>query len=473
MAKKYTRRKFLGQASCAALGSTTLLSSLSSLLGTNKLMSTSLAAPGDYKAMVCILLAGGNDSYNMLLPYGESEYAEYAATRSDLALPRETLLPITTQTAHGKSFAVHPSMAEVHQLYQQGNLAFLANVGTLVEPITNEQEFASGLKKLPLGIYSHSDQIQQWQTAVPQSREAIGWGGRMADLLQETDTTTGISMNISLSGRNVFQSGQNTLEYSISNRGDGVQGVEDFRRQWDSNAGFLNDLRDRSFKNIADKMYANVFQQTLGNLTGQTLDSIDAFRSAIQQVAPFSHSFGEHYLSQNMHMVARTIAANSALGNRRQTFFMTFGGWDHHNEVINNQEYMLGIVSRAVGDLFAALEEIGLQNQVTLFTISDFARTLTSNGNGSDHAWGGNVLVAGGSVRGGDVYGTYPDLNITGNPLMVSRRGNLIPTTAADEYFAELIRWFGVSPNDLEIILPNIRNFYSPESGVSPIGFLP
>jgi len=473
MAKKYTRRKFIGQASCAALGSTTLLSSLGSLLGTNKLMSTSLETPGDYKALVCILLAGGNDSFNMLLPYGESEYAEYAATRSDLALPRESLLPINTQTAHGKNFAIHPSMPEIHQMYQVGNLAFLANVGTLIEPIQNEQEYESGLKKIPLGIYSHSDQIQQWQTAAPHSREAIGWGGRMADILQETDTTTGISMNISLSGRNVFQSGQNTLEYSISNRGDGVQGIEEFRPGWDSNRGFLNDLRDQSLKDMADQMYANVFQQTMGTLTGQTLESLDAFRSAIQQVAPFNHTFGEHYLSQNMQMVARTIAANSALGSRRQTFFMTFGGWDHHNEVINNQEYMLGVVSRAVGDLFSALGEIGLTDKVTLFSISDFARTLTSNGNGSDHAWGGNVLVAGGAVNGGDVYGQYPDLYIADNPLMISRRGNLIPTTAADEYFAELIRWFGVSPSELETILPNIRNFYSPESGQSPIGFLP
>ncbi len=470
MPKPLSRRRFIGQASCAALGSTTLLSSLASLMGTNKLMSTSLEDPGDYKALICILLAGGNDSFNMLVPRGESEYAEYAATRTDLALPRENLLPIDAPSQN-KLLGIHPSMTHVHQLYQQGNLAFMTNVGTLVEPISNEQEFRSGVKKLPLGIYSHSDQIQQWQTAIPQSREAIGWGGRMADLLQETDTNTGISMNISLSGRNVFQSGQNTLEYSISNRGNGVQGVEGYR-YWNGNQGFLTDLRDGAYKNMVDRMYANVFEQTVGSLTNQTLESIESFESAIQQVAPFTTSFGEHYFSQNMHMVARTIAANSLLGNRRQTFFMTFGGWDHHNEVLNNQEYMLGVVSKAIGDLYAALGEIGLEDKVTTFTISDFARTLTSNGNGSDHAWGGNAIVAGGAVNGGDVYGDYPDLYVRDNPLMVSRRGNLIPTTAADEFFAELILWFGVSPNDLSIILPNINNFYSPNSRQAPLGFI-
>jgi uncharacterized protein (DUF1501 family) len=470
MPKPLSRRRFIGQASCAALGSTTLLSSLASLMGTNKLMSTSLEDPGDYKALICILLAGGNDSFNMLVPRGESEYAEYAATRTDLALPRESLLPIDAPS-QSKQLGIHPSMSHVHQLYQQGNLAFMTNVGTLVEPISSEQEFRSGLKKLPLGIYSHSDQIQQWQTAIPQSREAIGWGGRMADLLQETDTNTGISMNISLSGRNVFQSGQNTLEYSISNRGNGVQGVEGYSR-WDGNQGFLTDLRDGAYKNMVDRMYANVFEQTVGSLTSQTLESIESFETAIQQVAPFTTTFGEHYLSQNMRMVARTIAANSLLGNRRQTFFMTFGGWDHHNEVLNNQEYMLGVVSRAIGDLYTALGEIGLEEKVTTFTISDFARTLTSNGNGSDHAWGGNAIVAGGAVNGGDVYGDYPDLYVKDNPLMVSRRGNLIPTTAADEFFAELILWFGVSPNDLSIILPNINNFYSPNSRQAPLGFI-
>jgi uncharacterized protein (DUF1501 family) len=133
---------------------------------------------------------------------------------------------------------------------------------------------------------------------------------------------------------------------------------------------------------------------------------------------------------------------------------------------------MLGVVSRAIGDLYTALGEIGLEEKVTTFTISDFARTLTSNGNGSDHAWGGNAIVAGGAVNGGDVYGDYPDLYVKDNPLMVSRRGNLIPTTAADEFFAELILWFGVSPNDLSIILPNINNFYSPNSRQAPLGFI-
>jgi uncharacterized protein (DUF1501 family) len=151
---------------------------------------------------------------------------------------------------------------------------------------------------------------------------------------------------------------------------------------------------------------------------------------------------------------------------------MTFGGWDHHSEVIQNQEYMLMVLSNAISELFSGLQEIGMEDKVTLFTISDFARTLTSNGNGSDHAWGGNTIVAGGAVNGKDIYGTFPDLYLNNNPLMVSPRGNLIPTTSTDEYFAELALWFGVSPNDLHLILPNIGQFYDVNSGVNPLGFL-
>jgi len=171
-----------------------------------------------------------------------------------------------------------------------------------------------------------------------------------------------------------------------------------------------------------------------------------------------------------MEMIAKTIAARDMLGAQRQTFFVVFGGWDHHDEVINNQEYMLSIVSKAMKEFYDATAELGVQNDVTTFTISDFARTLTSNGNGSDHAWGGNAMVMGGGVKGGDIYGTYPDLYLDNN-LDVGR-GVIIPTTSADEYFAELALWFGVSPSDLSLVLPNIGNFYAPASSNPPIGFI-
>lgn len=466
-----SRRKFLGQASCAALGSTTMLSSLANLMLANKMIGASLTPPNDYKALVCLVLGGGNDSYNMLVPRGTSEYNEYFQTRSDLALQQSDLLTLNPNTAIGKDLGLHPSLTGLQSLFENGNAAMVANVGTLVEPIANSTEYYSGLKQRPLGIYSHSDQMQQWQTAVPHNREAVGWGGKMADIMQNMNTNQGISMNISLDGRNVWQSGNTVLEYSISNDGNGVEGVEGIN-QWLSNSGFLNDLRTNAMRDMANEMYANVFKQTLGGLTTQSLDSLEQFQNAIAGVPPFTTQFSDHYLSQDLRMMAKTIGARDALGMCRQTFFTSFGGWDHHNEVLNAQDYMYGVVDNAVSEFYAALAEIGMEDKVTLFVVSEFARTLTSNGNGSDHAWGGNVFVTGGAVNGKNIYGTYPDLHLANNPLMISSRGNFIPTTATDLYFAELALWFGVSPNDLHLILPNITNFYDPLSGTPPLGFL-
>jgi len=469
--RKLSRRKFIGEASCAALGSTTLFSSILNLGLLNTAAAQPAATSGDYKALVCILLAGGNDSYNMLVPMENGPYIDYSLTRSNLALPYGSLLPINQIGGDGRLYGVHPSMPEVQQLFEQEKLAFLSNIGTLVEPIQNYDEYRSGLKKLPLGLYSHSDQIEQWQTSVPQDRNAIGWGGRMADILQDMNSLGNISMNISLSGRNVFQSGANTIEYTISNSGNGSEGLESFA-PWISNSGFLNRLRKDAVESLMEETYQNIFQSTFGKTVKQSFDAQEAFASAIGAVPPIMTPFEDHYLAQNLHMVARTIAAREAIGANRQTFFMTFGGWDHHNEVLDNQLYMLGVVSRALNSFYNALKEIGMENDVTTFTISDFARTLTTNGNGSDHSWGGNQLVMGGMVNGQRIYGQYPSLKLDNNPLNVSNRGTLIPTTSTDAFFAELALWFGVSPNDLSHILPNIGNFYSPGSSDMPLGFL-
>ncbi len=469
--KNMSRRKFLWNTGCAAMGTATMMSSINNLALMNKLIGTSLTPPTDYKALVCILLAGGNDSFNMLVPRGNPEYGEYAATRSTLALPQADLLPINPITSDGKLYGVHPSMAGVQQMFEAGNLAFLANAGTLIEPVPNATAYFDELVDLPLGLYSHSDQIQQWQTSIPQSREAIGWGGRLADIMKTININQNISMNISLAGRNVWQSGNTVLEYSISNEGNGVQGINPIVPSWYSNSGFLSRLRDTAVRDMATETYANIFKQTFGELTTQTMDTFEAFEAAMNATS-INAPFSDHYLSQNLKMVARVISAREALGMCRQTFFMTFGGWDHHDELINNQEYMLGVVSDAISEFQAGLVEIGMQDKVTLFTISDFARTLTSNGNGSDHAWGGNCMVSGGAVNGKEIYGQFPSLALDGNPLVVSNRGNLIPTTSADEYFATMALWFGLSPFDLSIVLPNIGNFYNVNSGVSPLGFL-
>lgn len=456
-ATQLSRRKFLGQASCAAVGTTALVNTVLNLGMFNTL---ACDAP-NYKGLVCLFLSGGIDSFNMLVPRGPAEYAEYAAARADLALPQNLLLPIVPATPAGREYGLHPGLPELQSLFQQNRLALVTNVGTLVEP-TTLQQFWNGSVALPLGLFSHSDQAMHWQTSLPDQRTAVGWVGRMADILQAGNCSQAISMNISLSGSNVFQSGLLTTHYTINENGS--TGLQDYGESW-PNA----QVRTEAIDGLLGLHYQNVFEKTFAARMRNAIDAHIIFSEAIAAVPPLTTQFSDTYLSRQLRMVALTIAAREALGMRRQTFFVEAGGWDHHDEVLLNQEAMLPVISRALFEFHSALVEIGVADKVTTFTASDFGRTLSSNGRGSDHAWGGNHLVMGGAVMGGDIYGNFPALYL-GNSLDTGR-GRLIPTTSVDEYFAELALWFGVPAADLDQVLPNIGRFYTPGS-TSPVGFL-
>lgn len=464
-AKNMDRRKFLGMASCAAIGSTTLFSTLANLSMANALaMPIAAPPPNDYKALVCISLSGGNDSFNMLVPRNTSSYNEYATSRSNLALLQGDLLNLNFTDVNGKQFGLHPSMPEAQQLFNDGKLAFLTNVGTLVNP-TSVSQYLSGNFGLPLGLFSHSDQLQQWQTSIPNQRTALGWGGKMADIVSSVNTNPNISMNISLGGTNIFQSGSNTVEYTIENVGNGgTKGINIY----DSTDPF-NIVLKNGVQSILDQNYQDLFKQTYAQRIKTSQNTHEIFKSAVEAIPPFLTNFSANKLSQDLEMVAKTIAASDVLGMHKQTFYLNYGGWDHHDELLNNQQTMLSVVSKALSEFEAVLEELNVSNKVTTFTISDFARTLSSNGNGTDHAWGGNVMVMGGDVLGGQIYGQYPDL-ILGAGQDVGG-GVMLPTLSTDQYFAELALWFGVAGSDLVNLLPNIGNFYSP-SATPPIGFM-
>jgi len=463
--RKISRRDFMRQSSCALVGASAFASTLLNLGITN--LAEGFQAPdnNDYKALVCILFAGGIDSFNILVPRGNIEYGEYNQIRSDLALEQDTLLPITPQTNDGKAYGLHPSMLEVQGLFNDGNLALLANVGTLVEPTTLEQ-FENNSVKLPLGMFSHSDQIAHWQTSIPNQRSVTGWGGRMADIMSTINLNQNISMNISLSGSNIFQVGNESFEYEVQANGAGGIEINGFGNNEDP----YYEIKTNAINRILEREYNNIFEKTIAAKTKDSIENNRLFSSAIENIDDFSTQFSQSKFSQSLQMVAKTIAARNILEMRRQTFFIQLGGWDHHDEVLNNQRQMLPVVSKGLSEFYSALKEIGIENEVTTFTTSDFGRTLTSNGRGSDHAWGGNHMVMGGAVKGRDIYGEYPSL-FAGNPLDTGR-GRLIPTTSIDSYFAELACWFGVNTTDLPKIFPNIENFYDINSGINPIGFM-
>ncbi len=466
-----SRRQFLGVASCAALGTMGLFSTLTDLKMTSRAVAASLkprttSAADDYKALVCIFQAGGNDSFNMLIPTAADEYSQYQSVRGNLALPitgADAVLSLNAANTSGRTFALHPAMPEVQGLFNTGKVAFLSNVGTLIEPTTVAQ-YKAGSVRLPKALFSHNDQIMQWQTSIPQGGSPSGWAGRIADLLNAQVNTGPIGMNISLAGNNMLQTGAETTTYSIS-PGGSISLVG-------KNAqGPVNRLRFDKFTSMADVHYQNLFAQAYLNELKQSIDKDELFSSAFG-AATLNTVFATSDLADDLQAVARTIKIRQTLGVRRQVFFVLYGGWDHHQELLETQAEMLGVLSKALQNFWDALGELGVQNQVVTFTSSDFGRTLRSNGRGTDHAWGGNHLIMGGPVLGQRIYGTYPqDLNL-GSGQDVGTNGRLAPTTSVDQYMAELALWFGVAKSDLSTVFPNITNFYNPTSTTSPIGFL-
>ena len=477
-----SRRSFLRQFNCAAVSSSAILNTLLNLKLANQAAADPLGSGTDSKALVCLFLSGGIDSFQMLVPWEQSRYNTYSTTRgafgSDggLALNRNALLRLTDTAS---DFALHPSMTGLHQMATgtgafagKKRVAAVANVGTLVQPVTKTEYTAwengsNTTIRMPRALFSHSDQIEQWQTAVPQGMlELTGWAGRAADLINSAFNTSSTSMSISLSGNNVFQVGRDTTQFVITPNGS--LSFENYSTP--------HQLKNQALRSTLEQSYSNLLSQSFASLTKQS----DEAQLLFQQ--QFDSSAGDlgtaaalfpanNYLATTLSAVLRSIKIRSALGLRRQTFFVNWGGWDMHGDLLEPQADQLAEVDAALTAFQLGLEQLGFANDVVTFTASDFGRTLRSNGRGTDHAWGGNAFVMGGPVDGGKIFGTYPDLTLDG-PDDVGYGGRLLPSTSADLYFAELLRWFGVPSTSMASVLPNIANFWNPLSPTAPLGFI-
>jgi uncharacterized protein (DUF1501 family) len=483
-----TRRQFLGQASCAAVSSIPLLNTLLNLRLASS-VATAATPPGanEYRALVCIFQSGGNDSFNMLAPYSgpsptaANAFTEYTASRSDLALTQAQLLQVTPDNTPGRTFGIHGGMPQLAALFAQGKAAFVANVGTLIEPVQNRTQVEQLSKRLPLGLYSHSDQIEQWQTSVPHSRSGIGWAGKVMDLLRDVNPGQVVPMNISTDGSNVWQTGLTGAEYALDAwtydpPGGGAVALRDYQSAW-VQYQTLQNATSAAVESQLAQQYTNLLEQTWQQKRRAALDAYTVYSAAAGGTLPGNVTFPDTPVGRQLRLVARGIMGRTAVGALRQTYFVNRGGWDHHSETLAQQSAMLPEIDAALGAFWQQLVALGVENNVTIFSASDFGRTLTSNGRGSDHAWGGNHFVVGGQVLGRKIYGGYPGLAVnpdTGpevNPLDTGR-GRLIPTLSCDEYFAELAIWLGVPKTSLPLILPNIGNFFATSGSGSPVGFL-
>ena len=450
----FNRRHFLQSGSCAFMCSTPLLNTLINLKMASAAVNTQ--SQENYKSLVCILLSGGNDSWNMLIPAEKEAYTEYTKARDSLALSltgERPALGLTGNTTRERTFATHPACTQIQSLYDKGDIAFVANVGTLIEK-TSINDYRSKSSRLPRSLFSHLDQRAQWQTSVPQSDDKSGWLGRASEaLLASTIDASDISMNISLAGNNLLQTGvKSGAPYNISQNGS--MRIE---------VPWVRDL----FNNENNK---NLFQSEYATLSRNSIDLEKIFSQAFQTSTLDTTFPVSNKLAQELEAVAKTIAARQLLGHKRQTFFVSLDGWDNHQDLLSRHNGLLQQLDEALGAFNAALSELDVQDQVTTFTVSDFGRALVSNGDGTDHGWGGNALVMGGAVSGGQVLGEYPETLRPKSGLDVGKNGRLLPTTSCDEYFYELLEWFGVAASDFEFVLPNLSNFVDVKSKEKSIG---
>lgn len=481
-----TRREFFRQAACAAVGTLALKSTIRDL----RLINAAMAAQGPvsgYKALVCLFLSGGNDSNNWIVPTDSTTFADYTSIRGNLALPQSSLLTMRTGPnggdpayvdAAGHSYGFHPTCQELQTLFGEDKLAAIFNVGTLVRPITRAQYLANATGSRPPQLFSHSDQVTQWQTSIPDQPPATGWGGRVADILNSVANPGGnISMSVSLNGANTFEIGNLVSQYHVSTSGAVTLSGNLMQSTVGSSARSraLKDILALSHTNLQRTAYADVADRAIA--TGDLLNaSIAATAEAAQGGTwVWNTAFPNTGLGNQLKMIARIIQARgpSAFNMSRQIFFCSVGGYDTHtaqvtftptlNTTTGSHANLLNEVSECLFAFQRAMEQLGVSNDVTTFTASDFSRTFPTNSQGSDHGWGAHHLVMGGAVKGGQTYGKLPTFAINGPDD--TGTGRWIPTLSVDQHSATLAKWFGVDPSEMANVFPNLSRFPTSDLG--------
>mgnify|MGYP003493134203 CR=1 FL=1 len=445
---KLNKRQFLKAGALAGMGAAGL--------GTfNQLSALAQTATGDYRALVCLFMFGGNDGNNTLIPYDGALYGRYAAARSNLALAQNTLQLVTPSNTGGVRYGLHPAMGGIAGLFNGGTAlaptpkaALVANVGPLMVP-TSKAQWQARSVPLPDNLFSHSDQQAQWQAAMYE-RPANGWGGRLVERLVDPATPNRGYSVLSVTGGNLWETGDQTLTaYKVS--ASGKFGFDFYKPQnTDPLSVAIQETLADTHQHLFEKGFVDVMARSIevqrvltDALAGTTLTTV----------------FPNTSLGNQFKMVARLIAARDKLGLKKQCFFCSIGGFDTHGEdQLERQTELLGQISEAVTAFYAATVELGVANNVTTFTASDFGRTFTSNGQGSDHGWGSHHLVVGGAVQGGRLFGTFPNQDLRG-PDDSGSQGNWIPTTSTEAYAATLGRWFGADDTVLAQVFPRLQYF--------------
>lgn len=487
-----TRRSFIRQSACAALGYAGMVNAITQLTIVNSALGQS-TLPG-YKALVVLFLGGGNDSNNMLIPQiGHPEYNNYVATRRTLAIydpadgarPSGSPVSIPLTTPDG-NYGVHPNMQDIANIFNTGDLSFVANAGSLAFPIPTRDDYINNRIPIPPQLGSHADQVVQWQSSLPDKPFLTGWGGRVADLLN-ANLPNSISMSISVAGINKFQVGQDTAQYNISPDGS-IPGLLGYGANYGSaknaDGTYQNNVygqRLRAFDDVLRYTRSNLIEEGYSKVVRKSRDTEallgSAFTAATASGVDFNGMFGNATtgLSAELRTIAKLIAGRNALGNNRQIFFASVGGYDTHSSQMSAHVNLMNELSTSLKAFRDTMIALGVNDNVLMITHSDFARTLQPNGTdpgtGSDHGWGGHHIVMGGGVAGSRIFGHFPTLTI-GSGLDSRDRGTWIPTTSVDQYAAVAAKWLGVDSGNLQVAFPNLGRFDDPFGSTANLRYI-
>lgn len=442
------RREFL-RLGCRAVTGLGAAGALGQLGGINALAQTGTTG---YKALVCIFLFGGNDSNDVLIPTDSAGYAAYAGIRRNIAIAQTQLLPATSQGS--STYGLPPSMPGLQTLFQTGKAAAVANVGMLVRPVTRA-EFRGNTRQVPSNLFSHSDQQQQWQSAIPIGIAQTGWAGRIADQVVPLNQPSQFPAAVSVSGNSLFLVGQQTQPSQIATPNIAVTGQQ-------NRAGDLERLN--ALQQILTLSSGVTLVQAAGRRINDSLVVLRQASDAFATLPSLATQFPTTSIGNQLRQIVRLIQIRGTVGLQRQIFFCSQGGYDTHEDQPGRHPQLLADLSAAMLAFNQAMDELGLGEQVTLFTESEFSRTFQPNAsNGTDHAWGGHHFVTGGAVKPG-FYGTYPSMVLSGSDDSGSR-GNWIPSISLDQYGATLAKWFGVPESGLATVFPNLPNFSTKDLG--------